>query len=228
MAQILKNIQLVTEQAPERAPNTSSQPKAPTPTVEEMELHAQTIAPVIPPTPSPLQQTELDAAKKAAREEGFKIGYEEGLSASQAKLALQTSRLDQQLNELNKKSQQPFADQETALIEIAVTAIARLTGEKLSDREQALNIIRQALDEYGDQHVSTVYLHSDDYDFWLQAGIQLERFSNLKIVASPKVSVGGCLIETTNGFIDARVETQIERIRSILLHARNGGVTRAH
>lgn len=228
MAQILKNVQLVTELAQERSPEPSAQPTLQPHPLEEEELHVPKQVPVVPASPSPLQKNELDAAKKAAREEGFKTGYEEGLSAGQAKLALQTTRLDQQLTELNKFTRQPFNDQETALIEIAVTAIARLTGEKLADREQALDIIRQALDEYGDQHVTTVYLHSDDYDFWVQAGIQLERFSNLKIVASPKVSAGGCLIETTNGFIDARVETQIERIRSILLHARNGGLTSAH
>lgn len=174
------------------------------------------------PVPNALQQQELDAAKEAAQKEGFQIGYDEGLSTAQAKLAMTMTRLERVLSELNDKSRKPLADKESDLIEIAVTAIARLTGELLADRKQATNIVRQALDEYGDQHVSTVYLHSDDYDYWVESGLQLERFSNLRVVASPKVNAGGCLIETTNGFIDARVETQIERIRSILLHARNG------
>ena len=39
-------------------------------------------------------------------------------------------------------------------------------------------------------------------------------------MADEKVALGGCIVETEGGLLDARIETQIERLRGALLKAR--------
>lgn len=167
-----------------------------------------------------IMRRELDSLKSKARQEGFQAGYDEGLSAAEAKLSLEMARVDRVLKDLNLKMMMPLVEQEAALLEIVLTGIARLVGQALTDKEVAIQVVRQALAEYGDKLVSSLYLSNEDYEYLTENGIQFDAYPGLRIAASPKINNGGCLIETANGFIDARIETQLERILAVLQHAR--------
>ena len=51
---------------------------------------------------------------------------------------------------------------------------------------------------------------------------RLAGIKGLEIVADDSIALGGCLLETARGGLDARLETQVQRLRELLLAARRG------
>ncbi len=56
---------------------------------------------------------------------------------------------------------------------------------------------------------------------------EFDHCDDIKLVADATITRGGCFVRTGTGAIDARIETQIERIMDTLLPAANGVVTDA-
>jgi flagellar assembly protein FliH len=49
---------------------------------------------------------------------------------------------------------------------------------------------------------------------------RLAGIKGLEIVSDEGIELGGCLLETARGGLDARLETQVQRLRELLLAAR--------
>ena len=66
-----------------------------------------------------------------------------------------------------------------------------------------------------------VAVHVAQQDFDLMRKFENEitasgRISEIDFVADPRVTVGGCMIEAETGVWDARLETQLQRLRDAI------------
>jgi len=107
-------------------------------------------------------------------------------------------------------------------VELAFAVVARLVGERYADANFSRAVIEEALDEVQGAGRIAVHVSQRDYELLQQIDeslLEAGRLSELELAADPRVSVGGCLIETENGIWDARLETQLQRLQDAIEQA---------
>jgi hypothetical protein len=98
--------------------------------------------------------------------------------------------------------------------------------KSLSARE-VKDLVKQAATHALNSEKVVVRLHAADLAMLREAGAldaSLPSGALVTWVADKAVALGGCVIETDGGELDARLETQIDRLRSALVIARKSEV----
>ncbi len=111
---------------------------------------------------------------------------------------------------------------EAAAVELSASIAEKILRHELSKRpELAVEIIQEALQLAAGQPHLTLRLHPADIDVLQgcaqEALARLAAVGDAELVPDESIARGGCLIETRHGVIDARLETQLERITRELL-----------
>ena len=80
------------------------------------------------------------------------------------------------------------------------------------DREIAFTLVKVSLGKLHDRAVAEVHLSPEDFTYVQAHREKLDFRGSLDLVEDRSISVGGCLIHTESGDIDARIESQFEEI----------------
>ena len=142
--------------------------------------------------------------------EGHKKGYEEALGG----LAALEARFDQLC-----------ANLEPQLIDLAVGIAKKIIGHELSSKpETIVEIVAQALRTIRHQREITVRVHPNHLAVVEQHKSELlgvlTRAPDIVVRADDDVPVGGCVIESELGRIEAELETQLEMLKRALTAAK--------
>ncbi len=187
-----------------------------------------------------VEQARQEAVKlkEQAAAEGREQGRCEGLADAQKLIEQQAQQLTQQRFAEHLKGILPALQQaanglkqerdgwllrwERAAVELSVAIAAKLVRGELSTRpELATGMISEALQLAAGQTHLKVRLHPGDLErLGPQAEDVVKRLTacaSPELVADPKLTPGGCVIDTQHGQIDARLETILERITAELL-----------
>ncbi|MEP6847330.1 MAG: FliH/SctL family protein [Acidobacteriota bacterium] len=144
-------------------------------------------------------QAEIDAAvsKQVAEIRGRLVETIEHISSLADKI---TSRAEKDLVDL--------------ALQIAKKVVRR---EVTIDREIALTLVKVSLSKLNSRTVATVHLNSEDLAF-VEAHSDACNFRGaLSFVEDQSISVGGCLVHTETGDIDAGIGSQFDEIARGLL-----------
>lgn len=172
-----------------------------------------------PPPPTPEQQ---QAALQAARQDGYQNGYRDGLVALEGFKESFARQATQQIGQLVQAFDAQFSALEERMSQAlaqAAASIARqvVRHELRTQPELVAAVARQALGELllGAGHV-TVQVHPDDLPLVAEgAADELER-RGARLIASPAVPRGGCLVESDLGVVDADIELRWQRAAAAL------------
>lgn len=201
-----------------------------------------------PPSPPPAGQwisdTELENLKRGWMEDGRRRGREEARAEAKEDItkaaeAAASAKLDQALKahqEATSKEQsekwrhlaQALAGQMQGLredlraqvSEWTMIACTRLLGQQVE--ASVADVIRHVLDEVDLDGPLKVLLHPSDLSVVSAAReASLEAWPpELTFLASDRVSMGGCLLQSAAQTLDARLEVQLEMLRAALDVAR--------
>ena len=171
------------------------------------------------------KQIEQDRADARAQghEEGFAAGREAGEAAVRAEM-------EDLIRETNAKAEKTLRDAHDAMrdyvinaeqdiISIAMEAVERVLPQHFIDVPQmVLPVVRDAILRVKDQKEIVVHVPPACYDFVLMARDELRSVltagdSELMITSDEGLKPGDCLVETPNGSVDARLQTQIEQLK---------------
>ncbi len=150
-------------------------------------------------------QAEMERAKK----EGYDLGYQEGLK--------QGLEMLQRVKELRQKL---FDDNEREMVKLVFEIAEKIIGREFRENDKAImNVIRLAIsDAVGDKIV--VHLNPQDYEKIKKNEAELyqkiESGKTLVFREDDTVKVGGCVVETDIGTIDAQLDTQLNAIKKAL------------
>ncbi len=177
----------------------------------------------------------LELIKQEAREEGYQDGFEsgriDGIRISEQQLTDQMSQLllhfatalDQKITQLDSAMQEWYARSEQSLAELAVTIARQIVQQELQlPHDTISNIVRQALSEV--THSAAVRVIVNPYDVEAIADKKAELMAavstvrNLEIVEDPSL-LGGCIIESDGGRIDATVNTKFDLVEGTIREA---------
>ncbi len=140
---------------------------------------------------------------------------ETGSSLSAAQAVLQAA-----LNELQTRRDRWLDQFQHETVKLGIAIAERLLRRTLAvDPKATVDLMRTALDwAVGAEHIR-VRCHPDDCDVIEQtAASQRSGLSNdILFVRDDVIARGGCVVETTQGVIDARLETILDRIAEELL-----------
>ena len=172
-------------------------------------------------------QTQIEndraEARAAGHAEGFAAGHAEGEAAGREEMAelIRTTNVqaEKTLRDAHDAMRDYLMQAEEDIVSIAMTAVERILPQHFIDVPQmVLPIVRDAILRVKDQKEVVVHVPPDSYDFVLMARDELRGLltagdTNLTITSDEAMKPGDCLVETPNGSVDARLQTQIEQLK---------------
>lgn len=181
---------------------------------------------------------EVEAAKKAAIEEGHKQGYQAGLKAAEAdnvarveRLAAEklTRQLETVLPAVRQLADRLSSDREHWLVHWEQNAVrlAVAIAEKLIQRTLAIDpsaadaMLLETLKLAAGSTQLTVRMSEIDLER-LGGSVKtlrdaIGRLGEVNFVADRSIAPGGCIVDTRYGRVDGRVEVMLERIGAELI-----------
>ncbi len=158
-------------------------------------------------------QKRLDEALDAAMK---KVDEQAASQAAQqrAEHALLMERLAGTLNGLEAALAARLETLETDAIELAFEAVCRLMGESRGDRAAVSGLVLQAMGQLRAGTLLRVRLHPDDLDA-LEGDALIARHPAVQWQADTKVALGGCMLDTESGTLDARLDRQLKQLRNV-------------
>ena len=195
--------------------------------------HSTKSAPAPTPTPEPQIQDEeinlfdldnIDFVSRAReeadaiRESALKEGYEEGLKKAKSDI----EELNNSLNQFMSAKQEVFEYIAPDILEISVDIAKKIIKQEISQDPQILfNTIVDVLKTLSKEEAKvTLRVNPAEVNNIKQAVPELLELAGIDtkvvVLADEEVSEGGCLVTTTNGIVDATIETRIAVVSKAL------------
>ncbi|WP_341804987.1 FliH/SctL family protein [Paenibacillus turpanensis] len=170
----------------------------------------------------------------AIRMEAYELAYQEGLTQAEQAVQAEYETMLHQAAELLQGAQQQkeqiIQEAEPFLLELSCSIAQKIVQHELtSTPEWMLDLIRKALTRRKERGVITLCVSPAHFTFVLDArdelALMLDSQAELQILPDSSVTDHGCVVRSSFGSIDARVDTQLTEIKSALLQlaARNEG-----
>jgi len=110
------------------------------------------------------------------------------------------------------------------MLALSFEAICRVLGDRAVQPDAVRAQIDQAMAGLRDRRLVAVHLHPDDLTSLQEAtGVSTSnpwRGDDVKWIASAEVVMGGCILQSPEGGLDARLETQLHALRDLLKQSR--------
>ena len=166
------------------------------------------------------------AGLQEGRAEGLRIGEAAGKKAAQQAVAQRIAALDGLLAALERQTEMQWRLLEDDAVEAVFSAVCRILGERALSQESAGEAVRAVLAQMRGRTVLTVRAHPQDVE-QLNANRDLADYlsqrqakTEVKWLADERIELGGCILDSAEGSLDARLETQLSRLREVLLQTR--------
>lgn len=169
------------------------------------------------------RELELQQARAAAEKLGFTEGLEQGAKAAQEVLQQHVAQLGALMAQLNQTRRELVERSEDTMVEIVYEALCRIAAENVGQKAMVLGMVQKVLTEFRQHEPLVLLLHPQDLALVQHAlpelGIDPEQ---TQLRADSSLKMGGCMIESAAGTLDASLETQFSRLREALLQVRRG------
>ncbi len=168
-----------------------------------------------------------DKACREGREEGRRIGKEEVQKQWQEKVVV----WERELREIYNYREEMIEKMKEPLLELSFI-IARKIIEREAEREPFIErLVEKALKKLSNRERVVLRVSEEEYNLVREIREELMRkidgIDYLEIQEDRRLKRGECLVETSFGSIDARIDTQLENIKEELFQALEEGTTSA-
>lgn len=166
------------------------------------------------------------AGRKRGFEEGVKTGQEQGRAATLAEHQSHVARFESLLEHMAQTIPRQLKDGEDDIVALAFTVVCRLLGETAHTRAGIAALLRQAVAGLRAGPLLVVRMHPADLALvrtepaLAALMARLEGPGGVQWRADEDAVLGGCMLESVHGELDARLHTQMVRLRDHLLAVR--------
>lgn len=160
--------------------------------------------------------------EQEAQQQGWQDGYDRGSQKAEEEY---TGRLEEAKNIVQKahlERQEIIAGSEDEIIQLAL-AVARkiISNELVVNPDSIVEIVKRAVLKVTDREEVTVRVNPENLDTTISAQDEISQsvkgIRKFKVLADTGVAPGGCVVETPNGNVDARIERQLDEIEQALM-----------
>lgn len=162
--------------------------------------------------------------------EGFEQGYQEGLVKAQEEVRRQAEKMlaDAQavLEQAYISKEQIVQEAEPFVVNLSCQIAEKIVDQQLTlDPSLAIELIRKQLSRRKEQGMIALCVAPEHFAF-VQAAreelvLAIDSQAELQILPDSTVTDWGCVIRSTFGSIDARIDTQLTEIKKHLLYITN-------
>ncbi|MBC7230066.1 MAG: hypothetical protein H5T74_06710 [Actinobacteria bacterium] len=169
-----------------------------------------------------LEREILESAREAAREEGFRAGYRDGREQAMGELRGLVGALETVRRGLENSRAEMLRELEREITALALEIAEKLALQEITANPEAVrNLVRRVIERAGEKRSLRVRLSPEDCRR-LREGrkellASLVEVGDLDLVEDESLSVGDCVVETSSGIVDARLERRVERVRSSVM-----------
>jgi len=166
-------------------------------------------------------QAELAELRAEAERRGYAVGHEKGEAEARRLLQAQIDRFQGLAAQLAQARTAVLAEAEDGIVELAFAALCRILGEQAASRDGVRAMVAHCAADVREREQVGIRLHPDDVALLGDVAGQPVRVS-----ADPGIVLGGCIVDSAKGTLDARLDIQLARLAETLLAvraARRGG-----
>lgn len=182
-------------------------------------------------------RVEAQALIMAASEEAQSIrntayneGYEAGLHQLDEDRRLLAEWSKQTEIEVEQQVEEFWRSIEPQLLSLSVEIARKIIGHEIDQNDEfVMDTVRSGLRQLRDRQDLKIRVSPDDYELLRSHKDDLtgscDGIRSIEIIDDRRVGKGGCLIESSNGNLDARIETQTAEVERALMEAARHGST---
>ncbi len=161
-----------------------------------------------------------------SKEAGFSQGYEEGVKLAEAEVKQQYDDVVTQAEQLVEHAfivkNQIISEAEPFLLELSTIIAEKVIQKQLTiEQDYQIELIQKLLQRKRDKGVITLCVSPSQFMLMNASREELSRSidaqAELQIIPDATVQDFGCVIRSSLGTIDARIDTQLEEIKKTLL-----------
>ncbi|WP_068619350.1 FliH/SctL family protein [Paenibacillus tuaregi] len=163
---------------------------------------------------------------EAVKAEGFNQGYEEGkehaLSSLEAEINGMMEEARSVLEQAYQAKEQIIQEAEPFLVDLSTSIAEKVIEKQLSlEPDYMMDLIRRSLARKRDQGILTLCVAPSQFNFIQSAreelSLAIDSQAELQILPDSTVKDRGCVIRSSFGSIDARIDTQLTEIKKELM-----------
>lgn len=169
---------------------------------------------------------EAEAARELGRQRGLQEGRAAGAEEVHRGAEAELARIRSIAAGLQTALDTGIRGLEEMAVAIAFEAVCKMLGTAAVSRDGIRALVHEAVEHAAGAQRVTVRLHPGDLATLQSAGSlepALVSGASVQWAADKSIELGGCVVETDGGTLDARLETQVGRLRAALLAARAAG-----
>jgi flagellar assembly protein FliH len=165
--------------------------------------------------------TRINELEREALEKGYASGKQAALQDYQQAVEEYRRNSQNLLLQINQLHQKIYEDTEPEIIALALEIAQKLVCRQLEiDPATVVDVARSACMQAKECELVIIYAPPEQLDHLknrkAEIQAQLYRAQKLEFIADPSITVGGCRIETEQGYIDATVDTMLEQIQAVI------------
>jgi flagellar biosynthesis/type III secretory pathway protein FliH len=173
-------------------------------------------------------QQEVEKAKEEAYQTGLEQGREEGIDKGWQEVENLIDRLSGCIVRVDQAIEDKLNNLDEEVLELSSWIAEKIIKRELSLDKTIINdLVMRALEMLNGEKEITIRVNSSDLklvrdnkDEFLKLGSNLDR---IKLMLDSEIQVGGCIVETDFGGLDATVKSQLEEISKKILEVNNDG-----
>jgi flagellar assembly protein FliH len=154
-------------------------------------------------------------------------GYAAGAAQAEAEIAQQSSRLLTALSSVTEAADTAF-DQECAALaegcaDVVAEVFTKIAGSVLASREAIVGTVMMVLSRVKEDREVTIRVNAEDLPV---LHLEEQRLAHLlgrrkfALIADARITVGGCIVETSLGSLDGRLDVQLREMCETLRSAK--------
>jgi flagellar assembly protein FliH len=166
------------------------------------------------------------AVQAEAEHRGYEAGLERGLADARARTEQALEAFAAAERSMAEMYDRYAAEAEAAAVDLAFQIAEKVIAATVSsDREAVLGVVSGALLRTTDRDHLVLEVNPGDFELVRDSASELAArlggINRMEVISERRVEPGGCVVRTEAGEIDARVSSQLERVRQLLAEARS-------
>ena len=178
------------------------------------------------PSDEARKEADPEALRRESYEEGFAEGEKAGVERGRKDVESQVERFLAAIEEIAALKNKLYEGSEEDLVDLILAAVNKIIRKELDlDRKIVAGVIKDALKNLAGKKDILIRVNSQDYFYILEHKKRLFAedgdLRDVRFEEDDSVGIGGCLIESGSGEVDARIEKQLEMLEEAMRSARS-------